>query len=62
MIYVCGLWFDATVHPYLGNNVIERLDIQRRQSEHGVEAALLPKAAPLLIYIVVDLPFSIPSQ
>ena len=57
-IYVCGfwLWFDATIHPYLGNNINERFDIQQRESEHqmvGVEAALLPEAVPLLIYVVV---------
>lgn len=53
---VFGLWFDATIHPYLGNNINERFDIQQRESEHqmvGVEAALLPEAVPLLIYVVV---------
>ncbi|KAJ5976858.1 hypothetical protein N7501_000200 [Penicillium viridicatum] len=46
-------------------NINDKLDIQRRQSEHqivSVEAALLPKAAALLIYIVIDLPSSVPSQ
>lgn len=62
-IYVCSLWFDVTVHPYLGNNINERFDIQRRhQIVLRRQADLLPKAVNLLIYVVADLPSSVPSQ